>query len=101
MDYIYDGYKMLDYLKQWATNPDYEPNYKRGTYKGENKMGIILRKNLPGYRQWNQFKHIASHNNYYRVNESNTMQTLFKNLGNNMKGSNENADKNPIGLINR
>lgn len=101
MDYIYDGYKMLDYIKQWATNPDYEPNYKRGTYKGENKMGIILRKNIPGYRQWNQFKHIASHNNYYRVNESNTMQTLFKNLGNNMKGTNENADKNPIGLINR
>ena len=101
MDYIYDGYKMWNYFTQWATNPDYEPDYKRGTYKGENKMWVTLRKNIPAYRQWQQIQHINSHNTYYKVNENNFMQTLFKNIGLAAHGSNTNNDKDPFYSLNR
>ena len=101
MDYIYDGYKMWNYFTQWATNPDYEPNYKRGTYKGENKMWVTLRKNIPAYRQWQQIQHITAHNTYYKVNENNFMQTLFKNIGLAVRGSNTHNDKDPFYSLNR
>ena len=101
MDYIYDGYKMWNYFTQWATNPDYEPNYKRGTYKGENKMWVTLRKNIPAYRQWQQIQHINAHNTYYKVNENNFMQTLFKNIGLAARGSNTYNDKDPLYSLNR
>ena len=101
MDYIYDGMKFWSYFTQWATNPDYEPDYKRGTYKGENKMWVVVRKNIPAYRQYQQIKHIGSHNNYYKVNENNFAQTLFKNLGIAAKGNNNNNDNEPIYSLNR
>lgn len=101
MDYIYDAFKMYGYIKDFATNPDYEPNYVRGTYKGENKMWVTLRRNLPAWRQYSQWKHITSHNNYYKVNENNFAQTLFKNIGLGIKGNYQNNDTNPMYIINR
>lgn len=101
LDYVYDGMKLWGYISQWATNPDYEPNYTRGTYKGENKMWVTVRRNIPAYRQYQQIKHISSHNNYYKVNENNFAQTLFKNLGITMRGDKEFNDKDPFYSLNR
>ena len=107
MDFIYDAFKMKDYVLDYAFNGEnYKPNYKRGTYKGENKMWVVLRRNIPGWRQWNQWKHITSHNNYYKINESNFGQTLFKNIGKSLRGTDikydrENSIETSLGLINR
>lgn len=101
MDYIYDGYKMWGYFKDYIADKwfgtGYNPNYTRGTYKGENKMWVTIRKNIPAYRQYQQIKHIDKNNNYYRVNENNSMQKLFKNLGK-FASREENSG---FGLINR
>ena len=107
MDFIYDAFKMKDYVFSYAfDHENYEPNYKRGTYKGENKMWVVLRRNIPGWRQYSQWKHITSHNNYYKVNESNFGQTLFKNIGKSIRGEDikedrENKINSGLGLINR
>ena len=107
MDFVYDAFKMKDYFFAYAfDHENYEPNYKRGTYKGENKMWVVLRRNLPAWRQYTQWKHITSHNNYYKVNESNFAQTLFKNIGKTIRGESikedrENRIDSGLGLINR
>ena len=102
MDYIYDAMKMWGYIAQYASNPEgYEPNYKRGTYKGENKMWVTIRKNIPAYRQYQQLLHITSHNNYYKANELNFAQSLFKNLGIGIQGNWQNNDQEPFYTLNR
>lgn len=101
LDYVYDGMKLWGYISQWATNPDYEPNYTRGTYKGENKMWVTIRRNIPAYRQYQQIKHINSHNNYYKVNENNFAQTLFKNLGISIRNDKQFDNSDPFYSLNR
>lgn len=101
LDYVYDGMKLWGYISQWATNPDYEPNYTRGTYKGENKMWVTVRRNIPAYRQYQQIKHISSHNNYYKVNENNFAQTLFKNLGISIRNDSQFDNSDPFYSLNR
>ena len=101
LDYVYDGMKLWGYISQWATNPDYEPNYTRGTYKGENKMWVTIRRNIPAYRQYQQIKHISSHNNYYKVNENNFAQTLFKNLGISIRNDKQFDNSDPFYSLNR
>ena len=90
---IQDIFKLLGYFKQWAMlGEDYNPNYTRGTYKGENKVAVTIRKNVPILNQYERFKHISKNNNFYKVGEDSTDQTLIKNIGTTIKNDAESRD---------
>ena len=77
---IQDLFKLVNLTYKYFTDSDFNPEYDRGIYKGRNKFGVIIEKNIPAYRQYQRFKRMGKSNNYYRVGESNVSTKLAKNL---------------------
>ena len=77
---IQDLFKLVDLTYKYFTDSDFNPEYDRGIYKGRNKFGVIIEKNIPAYRQYQRFRRMGKSNNYYRVGESNVSTKLAKNL---------------------
>jgi len=73
--------KATDLIWNWMVDPEFNPNYTRGVYKGQNKLGVIIRKNIPLYRQFMRFDNMAKNNHYYRLNDSNWNTHVGKNIG--------------------
>ena len=98
---IQDFFKVMGYANEMITLGDeYNPNYVRGTYKNENKVWVTIRKNIPIYNQYQRFIHIGKNNNFYKVGENSTDQTLIKNIGKTIYNDSESkGDENAYGFI--
>lgn len=98
---IQDFFKVMGYVGEMiALGEEYNPNYKRGTYKDENKIWVTVRKNIPIYNQYQRFLHISKNNNFYKVGENSTDQTLIKNIGTAIQNDKESkGDENAYGFI--
>ena len=66
----------LDLLKglsvgiDWLFNDDFNIKYTTGLYKGQNKLAVLLYRNIPIVRGYNRIMHMKDNNNYYRINEN-------------------------------
>ena len=98
---IQDFFKVMGYANEMITlGEEYNPNYTRGTYKDENKIWVTVRKNIPIYNQYQRFLHIGKNNNFYKVGENSTDQTLIKNIGKAIYNDSESkGDENAYGFI--
>ena len=65
---------------RWLIDPDYDPIYKSGTYKGQNKVIVTIKKNIPAVRTIQRISTINASNKYYRVGENSTAQQIIKNI---------------------
>lgn len=73
---VTDALKAISFMTQWIFDDDYNPNYKTGLYAGQNKLGVIVKRNIPAWRIYNRMANMTRNNSYYRLNESNiTMKT--------------------------
>ena len=62
-------------------DPDFNPEYTTGQYRGRNKLEVLLRRNIPGVRPMDRIKLITKNNKYYKVGESQTGVNIAKNIG--------------------
>lgn len=77
---IEDLIDACSFTVQWLFNPDYDPIYRSGTYKGENKVKVKVLKNIPAVRTVQRIKTINRSNKYYRIGDNQTAQKLMKQL---------------------
>ena len=49
---------------------DYDPNYKTGLYAGENKIGVMLKRQIPIYRSFDRLNKLEKNNKYYKLSDN-------------------------------
>mgnify|MGYP006982716862 CR=1 FL=1 len=62
----------------WMSDPDFNINYTTGLYKGENKLWVKLRRNIPIYRVYDRLSRMTQNNNYYKIGSGNENMKLAK-----------------------
>ena len=70
---VYNGpsdlIKIMDYSARWLFDEDFDPVYSTGIYKGKNKVGVLIKRNIPIYRVIERLNNMTKNNSYYRINE--------------------------------
>lgn len=64
-----DLIKIMDYSARWLFDEDFDPVYSTGIYKGKNKVGALIKRNIPIYRVIDRLQNMTKNNSYYRINE--------------------------------
>lgn len=64
-----DLIKIMDYSARWLFDEDFNPVYSTGIYKGKNKLGVLIKRNIPIYRIIERLNNMTKNNSYYRINE--------------------------------
>lgn len=64
-----DLIKIMDYSARWLFDEDFDPIYSTGIYKGKNKIGVLIKRNIPIYRVIERLNNMTKNNSYYRINE--------------------------------
>lgn len=64
-----DLLKALGFLAQWMFDEDFDPTYKTGLYAGQNKVWVLLKRNIPLYRVIDRLMNMTKNNSYYRIND--------------------------------
>lgn len=64
-----DLIKIMDYSARWLFDEDFDPVYSTGIYKGKNKIGVLIKRNIPIYRVIERLNNMTKNNSYYRINE--------------------------------
>ena len=64
-----DLIKIMDYSARWLFDEDFDPVYSTGIYKGKNKVGVLIKRNIPIYRVIERLNNMTKNNSYYRINE--------------------------------
>ena len=64
-----DLIKIMDYSARWLFDEDFDPVYSTGIYKGKNKVGVLIKRNIPIYRVIDRLQNMTKNNSYYRINE--------------------------------
>lgn len=64
-----DLIKIMDYTARWLFDEDFDPVYSTGIYKGKNKVGMLIKRNIPIYRVIERLNNMTKNNSYYRINE--------------------------------
>ena len=67
---IGDALKLMSIGVNVLFDEDFDINYTTGLYKGDNKAWVILRNNIPIYRNINRLQRMAKNNSYYRINDN-------------------------------
>ena len=74
--------KALDIIVNISFNEDYNPNNTSGLYRGQNKLGVLLKRNIPAYRVYDRLQHMSKNNQYYRINDNSRNVRTAKNIAN-------------------
>lgn len=64
-----DLIKIMDYSARWLFDEDFDPVDSTGIYKGKNKVGVLIKRNIPIYRVIERLNNMTKNNSYYRINE--------------------------------
>lgn len=64
-----DLIKIMGYTARWLFDEDFDPVYSTGIYKGKNKVGVLIKRNIPIYRVIERLNNMTKNNSYYRINE--------------------------------
>ena len=76
----------IGFITQMMWDPNYEPVYKQGPYKGQNKIKVKVYKNIPAVRTVQRIKTINKNNKYYRIGDNGTTQKIIKSLAFELNG---------------
>lgn len=76
-----DFIKAAILIPQALFDPNYNPDYQTGQYAHKNKLGILLRRNIPGLRPYDRIQLITRNNQYYKIGESQIGINIGRKLG--------------------
>lgn len=68
-------------IPQALFDPNYNPDYQTGQYAHKNKLGVLLRRNIPGLRPYDRIQLITRNNQYYKIGESQIGINIGRKLG--------------------
>lgn len=73
-----DLIKIMDYTARWLFDEDFDSVYSTGIYKGKNKVGVLIKRNIPIYRVIERLNNMTKNNSYYRINEKTLNMKISK-----------------------
>lgn len=76
-----DFIKAAILIPQALFDPNYNPDYQTGQYAHKNKLGVLLRRNIPGLRPYDRIQLITRNNQYYKIGESQIGINIGRKLG--------------------
>ena len=79
---VEDLLKAIDIILNISFDENYNPEYTTGLYRGQNKLLVILKQNVPGYRAYNRLQNMSKNNQYYRINDNSRNIKAAKNIAN-------------------
>lgn len=56
--------------KYFVEGDEFNPNYTTGLYKGQNKLGVYIKRQIPVYRGINRILQMEQNNKYYKLTEN-------------------------------
>lgn len=56
--------------KYFIEGDEFNPNYTTGLYKGQNKLGVYIKRQIPVYRGVNRILQMEQNNKYYKLTEN-------------------------------
>lgn len=67
---IGDLLKLINITGNILFDEDFNPLYTTGLYKGEHKAMVLLKNNIPIYRNIHRLQNMSRNNSYYRINDN-------------------------------
>lgn len=71
----------MQLIQQYLLDPNYKPTYSTGLYKGQNKLSVLVRRNIPGVRPFDRIRFITNNNQYYKIGSTQVGLNIAVNLG--------------------
>ncbi len=65
---------------KYFVDDDFKLTYTTGLYKGQNKFGVVLSRNIPGYRVYKRLSNMSRNNQYYRINDNSLNMKYARNM---------------------
>ena len=75
---IEDLISAMQIIINWMADSNYNMTYTTGMYRGENKLWVKLRRNIPIYRVYDRLSRMTQNNNYYKIGSNNKNMKLAK-----------------------
>ena len=82
-----DIYKALILGVEYLSTDEFDLNYSTGLYKGQNKIGVLLSRNIPIYRVYKRLSNMSKNNQYYRINDNSLNMKSAKTFANLIKNN--------------
>ena len=81
-----DLLKALSYIGKMIVDKDFDPTYKTGLYAGQNKLSVLLLRNVPFVRVIERLQNMSENNSYYRIDSSSFNIGIAANIAAHLKG---------------
>ena len=79
---VEDLLKAMNIIFNIAFDENYNPIYTTGLYRGDHRLMVLLKRNIPGYRVYNRLQNMSKNNQYYRINDNSRNIKTAKNIAN-------------------
>lgn len=77
-----DLFKAMSFIIDAMIDPEFDPVYDRGLYKGQNKFTILLERNIPLLRVIRRLQNLDKNNQFYRLSDNNLPMDIATNVAN-------------------
>ena len=77
-----DLFKAMSLIIDAMIDPEFDPVYDRGLYKGQNKFTILLERNIPLLRVIRRLQNLDKNNQFYRLSDNNLPMDIATNVAN-------------------
>ena len=77
-----DLFKAMSLIIDAMIDPEFDPVYDRGLYKGQNKFTVLLERNIPLLRVIRRLQNIDKNNQFYRLSDNNLPMDIATNIAN-------------------
>ena len=77
-----DLFKAMSLIIDAMIDPEFNPVYDRGLYKGQNKFTILLERNIPLLRVIRRLQNLDKNNQFYRLSDNNLPMDIATNVAN-------------------
>lgn len=77
-----DLFKAMGLIVDAMVDPEFDPIYDRGIYKGRNKFTVLLERNVPLLRVIKRLENIDKNNQFYRLSDNSFPMDIATNVAN-------------------
>lgn len=79
---INDALKITTIIPQYLFDPTFEKEYTNGVHAHQDKLAVLLRRNIPAIRPFDRIQYIDRDNDYYKIGASRVGLGIAQDFGN-------------------